>query len=103
MVRGVRLFVRLVLPLLLVSGLAVLCTRAQTDSGVIVFGGFSKAVNAVALSPNGRQAISGGQDNMLRLWDTATGLPLRTFDAQTFAINAVALLAGRAKGARSRD
>ncbi len=54
------------------------------------FFGYSKAVNAVALSANGRQAASGGQDNLLRLWDVPTGLLLRTFDAPTSAINAVA-------------
>jgi murein L,D-transpeptidase YafK/tricorn protease-like protein len=55
-----------------------------------LFLGYSKAVNAVALSADGRQAVSGGQDNLLRLWDIATGLLLRTFDAQTNSINAVA-------------
>lgn len=87
MVRGVRFFVRLALPLLLAAALAVYCTKAQA---VTVYLGYSSAVHAVALSPNGRQALSGGGDNVLRLWDVATGLPLRTFDTQTDAINAVA-------------
>jgi murein L,D-transpeptidase YafK/uncharacterized protein YjiK len=52
--------------------------------------GYSTAVNAVALSANGRQAASGSQDNLLRLWDIPAGLLLRTFDARTSGISAVA-------------
>lgn len=78
------------LPILLLSGLAATYSRAQTNPALALFFGYSKAVNAVALSPNGKQAASGGEDNLLRLWDIATGLLLRTFDAQTSGINSVA-------------
>ncbi|MEJ2227596.1 MAG: hypothetical protein P8Y67_05005 [Alphaproteobacteria bacterium] len=67
--------------------------------------GFSSAVNNVALSTDGRQALTGGHDNILRLWDTANGLLLQMFDAETESINTVAFspsaplaLAGGAEG-----
>ncbi len=90
MKRCLRTPLRLGALILLVSGLTAAQPGAQANSLSEFFFGYSKAVNAVALSANGRQAVSGSQDNLLRLWDTATGLLLRTFDAQTSAINSVA-------------
>jgi murein L,D-transpeptidase YafK len=84
-------FLRLGLLLFLFCGVAGSSSRAQTNPALGFFLGYSKAVNAVAISANGRQAVAGSQDNVLRLWDTATGLLLRTFDTQTNGINAVAL------------
>jgi WD40 repeat protein/tetratricopeptide (TPR) repeat protein len=37
-------------------------------------------VGAVALSPDGRHALTGGKDQVVRLWDVATGECLRTFE-----------------------
>ncbi len=65
---------------------------AATDPALALFFGYSKAVQTVALSPDGRQAVSGGQDNFARLWDIETGLLLRTFDAQAGRIASVAFL-----------
>lgn len=76
--------------IVLMSGLTAAQPRAQASSLDEFIFGYSKAVNAVALSPDARQAASASQDNLLRLWDTATGLLLRTFDARTAAINSVA-------------
>jgi len=70
--------------------LAVSQPKAEPNSIAALFFGYSKAVNAVALSGNGRWAVSGGEDNLLRLWDTAAGLLLRTFDTETSGINSVA-------------
>jgi WD40 repeat protein/murein L,D-transpeptidase YafK len=90
MVRYVRILLPLALLLPIVCALTATRPRAQTDPLIGLFLGYTKAVNAAALSADGRQALSGGQDNVLRLWDTATGLLLRTFDAQTNSINSVA-------------
>jgi WD40 repeat protein len=55
--------------------------------------GHSGAVTAVALSSNGNRALSGSNDNTLRLWDLATGETLRTLKGHTDPVNAVALTA----------
>jgi murein L,D-transpeptidase YafK len=90
MVRGTGSLLRLGLLLLIAAGVTASRPSAGTSPEMALFLGYSRAVNAVALSANGRQAVSGGQDNLLRLWDVATGLLLRTFDAQTNSTNAVA-------------
>ena len=90
MVRCRRSLLRLGLLLSIAPGLIVSVARADTNQAIALgfFLGYSKAVNAVALS--GRQAVSGGQDNVLRLWDIETGLLLRTFDVQANRIAAAA-------------
>jgi WD40 repeat protein len=50
-------------------------------------------VNAVAFSPDGNYAISGGADRTLRLWDTTTGRCLRTVEAHRDQLTAVAFTA----------
>jgi len=90
MVRCVRLLVRLGFALAVLSGVMGETLKADTNPVIGLFLGYSRAVNAVALSANRRQAVSGGQDNVLRLWDIPTGLLLRTLDAQANRINAVA-------------
>ncbi len=80
--------------ILLLSGFMPLQARAQapgTSMAEYIFG-YSKAVNAVALSPDGRQAVSASQDNLVRLWDIPTGLLLRTFNTQNAGTDAVAFL-----------
>ncbi|MCV6038950.1 hypothetical protein OFP00_38300, partial [Escherichia coli] len=37
-------------------------------------------VNSVAISPNGRFALTGGNDYKAYLWDTESGQVLRTFE-----------------------
>ncbi len=78
--------------ILLLSGFMLAQVNAQGVSMAEYVFGYSKAVNAVVLSPDGRQAVSASQDNLIRLWDAATGLLLRTFDTQTAGTNAVAFL-----------
>ena len=90
MLRCLHTPLRLGALILLVSGLALSELRAQGNPMAEFIFGFSKAVNAVALSPDGRQAVSASQDNLLRLWDISTGLLLRTFDTQTGGTDSVA-------------
>ena len=48
-------------------------------------------VNAVALTPDGRLAVSASEDNTLKVWDVASGRELRTLAGHTGRVNAVAL------------
>ncbi|MEC4989823.1 MAG: WD40 repeat domain-containing protein, partial [Oscillatoria sp. PMC 1068.18] len=40
--------------------------------------GHSSWVRAVAITPDGKQAVYGSSDNTLKLWDLATGQEIRT-------------------------
>ncbi len=90
MVQRVRVLARLGLAIAILSGATAGAAGADTNPALALFLGYSKAVNSVAFSVDGRQAISGSQDNVLRVWDMPTGLLLRTLDAQANRINAVA-------------
>jgi hypothetical protein len=47
-------------------------------------------IASVALTPDGRSALSGSQDRTLRLWDVASGTEVRCFTGHTGAVTAVA-------------
>jgi WD40 repeat protein len=51
----------------------------------------SRGVSSVALLPDGRQLLSGGYDNTLKLWDTATGSLLHTFEGHSDGVIRVAV------------
>jgi WD40 repeat protein len=55
-----------------------------------VFEGHTEWVASVAFSPAGRQALSGSDDNTLRLWDVATGQELRRCEGHTNGVTSVA-------------
>ena len=40
-------------------------------------------INAVAISPNGREVVSAGEDHVLRVWDVETGVQLRELTGHT--------------------
>jgi hypothetical protein len=53
----------------------------------------AEGVNDVALSADGRVAVSASADHMLKVWDMATGRELRTFTGHSESVNYVALSA----------
>jgi WD40 repeat protein len=55
------------------------------------FTGHADAIHAVAVSPNGRLVVSGGQDKTVRVWDLATGALLRTFTGHAETVTSVAI------------
>ena len=55
------------------------------------FEGHTDWVTAVALSADGRLAVSGGYDKTLRLWEMATGRCIRTFDSYIGNVTSVTL------------
>ena len=63
----------------------------QRDACQIEFNGHRGTVNALAMVPNTPFLISAGDDNTVRIWDTATGLCLRTFTGHEGVVNAVAV------------
>jgi len=52
--------------------------------------GHTSAVCALALSPDGRQALTGSIDRTARLWDAATGKEIRCFRGHTQTVLSVA-------------
>src|SRR5262249_9779475 len=52
--------------------------------------GDSRAVRAVAWSPDRRQIVSGGEDHRVKIWNAATGELLRTLDGHSDTVYAVA-------------
>ncbi len=53
--------------------------------------GHTNWVNAVAITPDGKQAISASRDNSLKLWDLTTGTELFSLTGHTDSVNAVAI------------
>ena len=57
---------------------------------VFVQMGHSMAIQASAVSPDGRCALSGSFDNTLKLWDVASGREIRTFTGHPSTVTSVA-------------
>ena len=58
-----------------------------------VLEGHTDTVRAVALSADGRRAVSGSSDKTVRVWDLEGDQPPRVLEGHTGAVKAVALLA----------
>jgi TIR domain/WD domain, G-beta repeat len=53
--------------------------------------GHTKGVGDVAVTPDGRRAVSASDDRTLRLWDLESGQTLRTLEGHTHSVSAVAV------------
>jgi WD40 repeat protein len=53
--------------------------------------GHTSGVNAVAIAPDGKRAISASFDNTLKIWDTEAGTEVRTLTGHTNSVFAVDL------------
>ncbi len=83
-------------------GIGVPSTPRQTSAPVtpatpsekpalILQTGHTKSLNAVAFSPDNRWLVSGGKDNVIKVWDLATGNVLRTLYGHASNVNALAV------------
>jgi hypothetical protein len=53
--------------------------------------GHTSSVTGVAVSPDGRRAVSASSDNTLKVWDLESGGELRTLQGHTASVNGVAV------------
>jgi WD40 repeat protein len=68
--------------------------KAGPVGEIKTFIGHKAEVKGVAISPDGRYALSGGVDETARLWDLASGNELKVFKGHTKQIWSVAFLPG---------
>ena len=52
--------------------------------------GHTNYVNFVAFSPDGTKIVSGSQDKTIKLWDTSTGVVIKTLEGHSNAVRSVA-------------
>ena len=64
--------------------------RFDPQSGSTLGSLFGDLVNAFAIGPDGRTALTGGEDGSLRIWDAATGVAVGSAMAHRSPIRAVA-------------
>jgi len=66
--------------------------------------GHAGGVNAVALTPDGRHAVSASSDKTLKVWDLESGMAIRTLEGHAGRVRAVALTSdGRRAVSASSD
>jgi len=61
----------------------------STGKEIRQFEGHTKDVRRVAISPDGKQLLSGSYDGTMRLWDLQTGKELKRFDGPGQFVEAV--------------
>lgn len=57
----------------------------------MTYAGHTAPVNAVAITPDGRFALSGSSDSTLKLWEISAGLEIMTFTGHTSSVETVAI------------
>jgi len=62
-----------------------------SDALICTLQGHTDWISAVAVTPDGRHAVSASNDRTLRLWDLETGQTLRILQGHTDNISAVAI------------
>jgi WD40 repeat protein/GTPase SAR1 family protein len=65
-------------------------TKADGEANRVFSLGHTNAVRSVAFSPSGQHALSGSDDNTVRLWDARRGNCLRVLEGHTAGVNSVA-------------
>ena len=61
----------------------------ETGRLVQIFEGHSDTILAIAISPDGSRALTGGFDGTIKLWDLGTGTEIRSIDAHPSGVFAV--------------
>jgi WD40 repeat protein len=54
-----------------------------------IFTGHRSSINVIALTPDGKQIVSGADDGILKVWDVATGKELRSLSGDGNAVTAI--------------
>ena len=65
----------------------------ETGRALRTLEGHSDDVYGVAVTPDGKRAVSASWDNTLKVWDLETGRALRTLEGHSDAVNGVAVTA----------
>lgn len=73
------------------SGSAIVVWDIRTSRSIRRMVGHGGNVNSVVILANGRQAVSGSDDKTLKLWDLASGKPIKTLAGFKYGISAIAL------------